>query len=242
MMRVEFNPQLVLRRVRRPASQDLIEHAHNAVFKMLRAPRSRIWKYPGLMHRYATPDVERSLVQSEEATTFFVSRRWSRCCLILLTLRSKQTAILFHKENNRLEIVNHNEERIPGIAFNGTVVDGYLSVSEGGVVFHPVDPIRYAGRWLGSSTSLEQRRRQVSDLCGPGSASVLAIQWITPQSGVAPAPDDEKISLVYAKDRRGLYRAHALCFRPAGGANEGAALEDDRYTVGDEDEFEEFIA
>lgn len=239
MVKVEFNPQHVLRRVRRSANQELLEHAHNAVFRMLRGPRSRIWKYPGLMHRYATPDIERSLVQSEEAVTFFVSRRWSRCCLILLTLRAKPTAIVFHKENNRLEIVQHNEVRIPDAAFQGTILDGYLDVTEGGAVFYPIDPVRYSGRWLGSSVSLEQRRGLVSELCCTGSARTLAIRWITPSPGVAPPPDDEKVSLVYAKDRRGFYRAYALCFRPSGTGDEGTA-EDDRYTVDDEHEFDDF--
>lgn len=213
MARVDFNPQGMLRRVRSCLTSEFIDHVHSAVLRMLQGPRARMWKYPGLMHRFATPDTERLLATAEDATTFSVSRKWSRCCLILLMLRDRTVSVLFLKENNRIEIVT-TDGRLPQSAFQGTIVDGYLDITESGVTFYAVDPVRYAGRWLGTATPLNERRRAVNGLYSRGDASTLSIRHLEPSVGVAPPRGSDKVALVYVRDRRGTYRAHTLCFTP----------------------------
>lgn len=203
-------PQTVIRRIRRNIAPRLLDTAHSVVFRMLHAPRSRVWKYPGLMHRPATPDIQAALLQTADTRTFIVSRRWSRCCLILFVMHDHPTGVLLLKENHRLEVVNL-PGHIPHEAFRGTIIDGFLEVDGGQAVFHVVDVIRWGGRWLGATGGdIDTRRGLTAELLASPSDTALGVRLLPYFEGVSLTAEPDKASLVYVRTPRGTYRAHML--------------------------------
>lgn len=203
--------QSLLRQVRQNVHASLLHEIEEAVTRMFYAPRGRIWKYPGLMHRYATPDICAVLQRnSRHATSFSVSRRWSRCCLVLLRIGSRPIAAIFHRENHRLEVVRVPPS-VPSSAFDGTIIDGFLGVDDQRVRFYVVDPLRYAGGWLGGVQTIGRKHQVVSPLFAAGSESEVGIVAIAMSQGICRLEDADKACLVYVRTPSRAYRAYVLC-------------------------------
>lgn len=147
------------RRLRVSANAAFLHSVQNLMFGMLTPPRSRMWRYPGMTLRNVTQaDVDLAAA----GKSVEIAGSWPRACLFFIQLGQRRLATLLFKESNRIEVLQPGP--VPNDVFFGTIIDGFVQISGGDVVFHVLDVIRMKGRWLPARVPFEQRRAEAGFL------------------------------------------------------------------------------